>query len=173
MPSFLRSVRWLGCLFLLTLAGCDTPEGGQRAGAPEPTDGVAPSDVATAPEAPHADAAEATPQRLRPIMQQLAADFAGLSQALWMQNLPQVQRHAEAIAEHPHVAPEEMQRIQSILGGEMARFVSYDEQVHDAAVRLAEAAAQGETDEVLSELNEVQRGCVACHSEFRERLLSN
>jgi cytochrome c556 len=106
-------------------------------------------------------------------MQQLAADFAGLSQALWMQNLPQVQRHAEAIAEHPHVAPEEMQRIQNILGGEMARFVSYDEQVHDAAIRLAMAAAQGDTDQVLSELNEVQRGCVACHTEFRARLLSN
>ena len=107
---------------------------------------------------------------LRPIMLQLAVHMAGLSQALWVEDYAQMATHSGAIVEHAHISAEELQRIRTTLGAEMAAFEEADERVHVAAVALHEAAQARQLDALLEHLAAVQRGCAACHSRFRERL---
>ena len=124
------------------------------------------SGVASAqPAQHHAGAAD-----LKVIMRQLGQDMDALSAALWARDFDALGRAATAIAEHPHVSPEEKARVQAALGADFATFAVADRRVHDAAVRTARAAANEDSDQVLSELGSLQAGCVACHDAFRERL---
>lgn len=104
------------------------------------------------------------------IMIGLQADMAKVSRGLWMENLDTVSAGADAVADHPRVPPREFERISDILGADMSRFGAMDGEVHDLAVRLSEAAARGALDEVLAAESDLRRGCVDCHSEFRDRL---
>lgn len=126
----------------------------------------------TAHDADHAADAETGHEEmaLLPIMRQLAEDMAAMQSALWLEDFATVERHASAIADHAHISAEEVARIQTALGAEMPQFESFDAAVHDAAVQMHEAARERDTDAVLDRLAEVQRGCVACHERFRERL---
>lgn len=107
---------------------------------------------------------------LLPIMRRLAEDMAAMQNALWLEDFATVEQHASAIADHAHISAEEVTRISTELGAEMPQFESIDAAVHDAAVQMHEAARARDTDAVLDRLAEVQRGCVACHERFRERL---
>lgn len=118
----------------------------------------------------HHGAADDESLPLLPIMLQMAADMSGLMQALWLEDFEQMSAHAAAVAGHPGISAGELERIEAELGPEMADFVAVDEAVHRASVRLHEAAEAQEMDNVLAHLDEVQRGCVDCHSRFRERL---
>lgn len=104
------------------------------------------------------------------IMANLQADMTRLEQALWVEDYPMVATAARAIADHPHVPPDEAARIARVLGGDMVRFKALDGEVHDAAVRLSEHAARGEVEGVLTADAALRRGCVGCHGEFRERV---
>lgn len=150
---------------LVWLGGCESP--------PPAADPEA-SDHAPVVEVDHgggpADDHAGEGQSLRIIMQQLAADMAAMQHALWLEDFDQVEARAAAIAEHPHMSPEELARIRQELGAELAAFEAADEAVHEASVRMHEAARSRETGAVLDALAEVQRGCVACHERFRERL---
>jgi cytochrome c553 len=110
------------------------------------------------------------PGLLLTIMVGLGADVDEISRGLWIEDLGVVGAGALAIAEHPHVSDPERERIQGVLGAEFADFVQSDHRVHDAAVRLSEAAAAGDMTATLDELAQLQAGCVACHQVFRERL---
>lgn len=114
------------------------------------------------------DAHETLP--LRPIMQQLGANMAGLTYALWLEDYEQMASYADDIADHTHISEEELQRIQDELGQEMDRFLEADEAVHEASVRLHETVESRNVDRILQQLNEVQVGCMACHTQFRQRL---
>lgn len=107
---------------------------------------------------------------LRPIMQRLATDMAGLAQAIWFEDYDAMATTSAAIADHAHISGEEMQRIEAELGAELQNFHEMDEAVHELSVQLHNAAASRQLDQVLDLFSEVQRGCVACHTEFRERL---
>lgn len=104
------------------------------------------------------------------IMAGLQGEMARVSRGLWLENLDTVAAGADAVADHPRVPPDEFQRISGVLGPEMSRFGGMDMEVHDLAVRLAEEARAGDFEAVLSTDAELRRACVACHSEFRERL---
>ena len=134
--------------------------------APAPEESHSPDHAATADA--HAGDHEAL--ALRPIMQRLSSDMAGLAQAIWFEDYGAMTTTSAAIADHAHISEEELQRIEAELGPELSRFEEMDEAVHESAVRLHAAAAAGELDDVLDLFSEVQRGCVACHTEFRERL---
>lgn len=149
-------------LLLLTVA-CDSPA--DRAEAP----GAAEDRVSEAADA-HAPAEHGEGQALLPIMQHLGSQMNALTYALMTDDTATVASSAAAIAEHVPIAPEELERIHRVLGTAMTEFEALDASVHSAAVQLAEAADSGRTDAVLDRLGEVQRGCVACHAQFRERL---
>lgn len=169
--------RTLTCLLLTlclyALAGCE------KAAEPDPP-GVdpghdAPSKSAAGgheePEHPrdHTDvSAESLP--LLPIMLRMQADMAGLMQALWVESYADLATHARAIAAHAHISAAELDRIQSELGSEMPAFEAADEAVHEASLRMLDSAEAENLEAFLEHLATVQRGCVGCHTRFRERL---
>lgn len=115
-----------------------------------------------------ADAHEGLP--LRTIMQGLGVDMQAFSQALYVGDSARMVTHAATIADHAHMLPEEVQRIQAALGPEMAAFEAADERVHLGAQRLHELAVAGQLDAAARQVGEVTQGCVACHAQFREKL---
>lgn len=124
-------------------------------------------------EPPHTDGAAVMAHEglpLRAIMQRLAGDMASFSYALWLEDYDGMTAHSAAMADHPHMAPGEIRRIEATLGQDMPAFEAADEAVHQASVWLHEAARARRIDEVLEHLGEVQRGCVSCHTRFRDRL---
>ena len=159
-------------LAFLLLASCGGGDDAAHAdgGDAHADSGAAPAHGAddTAAHAHEGDSASAQP--LLPIMRRLALDMAALQQALWLDDLPAVERHAAAIAQHPNIAPAELRRIEQTLGAETAVFDSIDLAVHEHSVALHEAAQRADAEALLDRLSDVQRGCVACHARFRERL---
>ena len=115
-----------------------------------------------------AEGEEALP--LRAIMQQLGSDMTALTYALMVSDSAQLLLRSEAIAAHPHLLPSEVERISTALGPEMASFEAMDEEVHHTAERLHQAVLTGPPELIAERLGEVQRGCVSCHTKYRDRL---
>lgn len=126
-----------------------------------------------AESAGHAHGGTGEPRSLLAIMQKLGTDIVSLTHGLMTDNPDLVSESAGAIADHAPIAQDDLERIHQTLGAEMQEFERLDEAVHESAVRLHEATEAGDTDAVLTRLNEVQRGCVACHTQFREQLRTN
>lgn len=130
------------------------------------------SPVATSGIDSHAAAGDSLHEglALRPIMQALGGEMAKLTTALWIEDYARITASASAIADHAHISEQELSRIQRVLGEEMPAFEALDSEVHEASVRLHEASQARALDGIVDALGEVQRGCVACHVRFRERL---
>lgn len=107
---------------------------------------------------------------LLPIMLRMSADMAGVMQALWLEDYEAMARSAAAVAGHAHISAAELKRIDAELGPELTAFEAADAAVHEASVRMRDAAEARQLDAFLEHLATVQRGCVACHSKFRDRL---
>ena len=132
-------------------------------------------DHAPGEPAGHAHGGVGEPRDLLPIMAQLGVDMTLLTHGLMTQDTALIARAADAIAHHPPVSQSDIERIQGALADEWPEFERLDEDVHEASRRLHEAVAGPAVDlqDVLSHLHEVQRGCVGCHTVFRERLRTN
>lgn len=104
------------------------------------------------------------------IMQGLGSEMTALTYALMTDDHETVARSAAAIAAHAPISAEEIARIRAELGPDMAAFEAVDESVHVASTRLHEAARTQRLDLVVERLGDVQRSCVSCHVQFRERL---
>ena len=126
--------------------------------------------IAEQPNFTVVEVATTDPGLLLTIMIDLGNNMAGISAALWRDDLATVARAAGTIADHPHVSTAERERIQASLGERFPDFVKGDHRVHESALRLAEHAAAGDTGALLGELAELQSGCVACHDAFRDEL---
>ena len=149
----------------LLLAGtaCDQPSSRtDQAAAPAPN------------QEGHADTAHgavgAEGQALLPIMQRVGNNMMTLTHALMTDDYETVERSATAIAEHVPISTAELERVRSVLTSEMRTFEAMDESVHVASVRLRDAARERRLDLVVERLGDVQRGCVSCHTQFRQRL---
>lgn len=104
------------------------------------------------------------------IMAGLEGAMAELDRGLWAERFDTIQAGARAVADHPAIPADEAERIRSVLGDDMARFQELDRTVHDLAVRIAEGAEREAFGAVMDAQADLRRGCVTCHSEFRERL---
>jgi cytochrome c556 len=118
----------------------------------------------------HPHSAEGKGRALLPIMQELGVRMAALTHGLMVDSAELVADNAKLMAEHAPIAADELARLQRTLGADMAEFERIDTETHGKLVRLRDAAASGASNDVLTRLNEVQRGCVECHSRFRNRL---
>jgi cytochrome c556 len=159
---------------ILSLAACGEDTAQHQAG----RDSHAVSDTAHAgapgDSAAHGHGAEANEgETLLVIMQRLGGNMTALTHALMTDDHRTVRVQAAAIAQHAPIATHDLERIRTALGPEMTRFEAVDESVHVASVQLHDAADAGNTDAVLTSLGRVQRGCVSCHAQFRERLRTN
>ena len=148
---------------LLAVTACDQSSSrADQAGGPAPT------------QQGHADtghgAAGAEGQALLPIMQRVGNDMMTLTHALMTDDYETVERSATAIADHVPISTAELDRVRGVLASDMGTFEAMDESVHLASVRLRDAARERRLDLVVERLGDVQRGCVACHAQFRQRL---
>lgn len=146
-----RRNAWLALAVAMALTpGCQAGESGAEAGGGTP-------------------AGDALPGLLG-VMAGLEQDMAGLSSALWRADFAAIGDHATSIATHPQVPPAERQAIAGILGQDMAAFKAVDTRVHDLAVRIQTQAQEQDLDAILTTEAELRQGCVACHTNFRDRL---
>jgi hypothetical protein len=111
-----------------------------------------------------------TTKSLRPLMVGLAQDMDRISTGLWYEDYDLIQQGAENIAQHPKIPPEQLSKIKAALGDQFSNFVQYDKGVHRSATKLVSAAEAKDWSAVLKIHNELQQGCVSCHSAYREQL---
>lgn len=135
------------------------------------TSGADPADATTADTPATLTTDTAGGPTLRVVMAGLQTDMDSLHHALWREDFPAVAAAARAVAEHPAVSEQERQRIFGILGEDAAAFRAADMDVHDTGLALADAAGGPDREAVRTELASLHAGCLACHEEFRERLL--
>jgi cytochrome c556 len=107
---------------------------------------------------------------LKTIMVGLGEQMARAQAAVWVDDFAEIQAAASAVADHPKVSAGERVRVVAAIGAEFPNFVAADRAVHDAGIRLAEAAAAEDMDRTLRELTVLQTSCVACHTQFRQGL---
>lgn len=108
---------------------------------------------------------------LIPMMQQLLSDMNQVNTGIFTENYEMIARGSHAIADHPAMTPSDKQLIKQTLGNDFPQFVKIDMQVHHHADSIAAAARNHDMREVLRHQNIVKRGCVSCHSEFRQRII--
>ena len=116
--------------------------------------------------------AERTPQPrtmpLVPMMRLLLSDIYRVDEGIYLEDYTMIEDGAGAIADHPAMTEEDKKRIKETLGKMMPRFVSFDMTVHHHADSMRLAAVQQNMSEVLRHYSIVQRGCVDCHTRFRD-----
>lgn len=108
---------------------------------------------------------------LIPMMQQLLNDMNQVSTGIFTENYEMIARGGHSIADHPAMTPSDKQLIKQTLGNDFPQFVKIDMQVHHHADSIASAARKHDMQEVLRHQNIVKRGCVSCHSNFRQRII--
>ena len=108
---------------------------------------------------------------LKAIMQGLEGDLATLAHGIWVEDQEVVRQAARRIADHPKVLPTQAAALQTALGGDFPDFVAFDQEVHKAALALAEAAeSRMVVSDVFDGYLRIQRGCLSCHLAFRARV---
>lgn len=63
---------------------------------------------------------------------------------------------------------EGMERIRAFAGKDASRFRGYDQQVHEAAQWLAQAAQRQDGAAIITAFANVQTACLGCHQQFRK-----
>ena len=109
---------------------------------------------------------------LKQVMQGLGEDMNSLNTAIFNEDYPAMVKLAGRIADHPKPSAAERLQILSTLGADAGRFRGHDHQVHEDGAALVVAAQAEDMSGVLRYQGRIMQGCVACHAEFRSRLLS-
>jgi cytochrome c556 len=111
-----------------------------------------------------------TTKPLRPLMVGLAQDMDRIATGLWYEDYDLIEQGARGIAQHPKIPPGQVATIKTALGDQFSAFVEYDKTVHRTATELVAAAEARDWSAVLKTHERLQRGCVSCHSAYRDQL---
>lgn len=111
---------------------------------------------------------EAAPLELRHIMQELGRNMQRITDAISREDWVRVAELAPKVATHPEPPLAEKMRILAYLGDKAITFRSFDEEVHEAALVMEEAAQRGGGMAVIQSFARVQEGCLGCHQAFRK-----
>ena len=106
---------------------------------------------------------------LRQVMHEVLSDYQSIASGLATDNTEQAADSARRLANHrlplggliPYMAKEDVN------DNKMASLVGFNDLVEGNALRLADAADKGNTNEAASYLGKIMEGCVACHQTFR------
>lgn len=110
----------------------------------------------------------AEPMELRRIMQALGKNMQAVTDAIAREDWVRVAEYALRIAEHPQPPMGERVRILAFAGSEAGRFKGFDEQTHQAAKAVEQAAESGDGQAVIASFATLQNSCLACHQNFRK-----
>jgi hypothetical protein len=108
---------------------------------------------------------------LRQVMQEILSEYQGIAAAVATDNGEQAADSARRLANHriPVGGLLPYFPLDKINDESLAVLPTMNDAVEGAALRLAEAADQGNMAEAAVRLGEVASGCVACHQFFRGR----
>ncbi|WP_019593500.1 cytochrome c [Thioalkalivibrio sp. ALM2T] len=106
------------------------------------------------------------------VMQGLADDMNRVQSALFVEDFDTVTEAARAIADHPKPSLGERRRVLSAVGTRVGEFRAMDQQVHEAAQGLADAALDQDLDKSIRYHARLVNACIACHGAFRDDVVS-
>ena len=112
--------------------------------------------------------ATAEPMELRRIMRELGNDMQVVTDGISREDWERVAKTAPKIAEHRQPPFAEKMRILAFAGSNAGRFKRFDEQTHQAATALEQAARRGDGQVAIASFATLQNSCLACHQEFRK-----
>jgi hypothetical protein len=107
---------------------------------------------------------------LKEIMQELRRDFLEVSDGFLLDDFDRVAEGALAIAEHPRIPPEQVERVAAELGPEMPVFKNFDVQVHELSLEIYKAAKDGDRAAAIAAYQGMVAACFDCHAAYRERV---
>lgn len=107
------------------------------------------------------------PLEFQGTMKNLGIHMQTITGAIARENWELVDETAHKVAEHAQPPVGEKQRIMGFMGSNMGKFKAFDNQTHEAAHELAEAAQEKNGQKVISAFQKLQAGCLACHQAFR------
>jgi cytochrome c556 len=110
----------------------------------------------------------AEPMELRRIMQEIGENMQAVTDAIAREEWGRVAEHALRIAEHPQPPMAERVRILAFAGSDAGRFKGFDEQTHQAAKAVEQAAKSGDGQAVIASFATLQNSCLSCHQNFRK-----
>ncbi len=117
-------------------------------------------------------ASTASANDFRGIMKGLANDMNRVQSALFVEDFDTVIVAAEAIADHPKPSSGERRRVMAAVGPRVSEFRGLDQEVHDTAKGLADAARDQDLDQSIRYHGRLVDACIACHSAFRDEVVS-
>jgi len=107
---------------------------------------------------------------LKEIMQELRRNFFEVSDGFLLDDFEKVANGALAIAEHPRIPPEQIERVANELGPEMPVFKNFDVQVHELSLEIYKAAQDGDRAAAIAAYQGMITACFDCHAAYRERV---
>lgn len=113
------------------------------------------------------------PLQLRTIMQDLGREMQRVTGAIALEDWPKVAEAALRIADHPRPPVAERLSIIGFIGSKAGVFKEYDQQVHEAARSLSEAARRQDGTAVIQAFAQTQINCLGCHQSFRQPILDH
>ena len=112
--------------------------------------------------------ATAEPMELRRIMRELGKDMQAVTDGISREDWERIAKTAPKIAEHRQPPFAEKMRILAFAGSSSGRFKRFDEQTHQAAKDLEQAARRSDGQAVIASFATLQNSCLACHQDFRK-----
>ena len=79
---------------------------------------------------------------LKTIMQEMRLNFLDITDGFLLDDFNKIADGALAIAEHPRIPPEQVERVAAELGAEMPVFKNFDVQVHELSLEIYKAARE-------------------------------
>ena len=103
-------------------------------------------------------------------MQELRRNFLEVSDGFLLDDFDTVAEGALAIAEHPRIPPDEIERVANELGPEMPVFKNFDVQVHELSLEIYKSAKDGDRAAAIAAYQGMVAACFDCHAAYRERV---
>lgn len=110
----------------------------------------------------------AEPLVLRGIMRDLGKRMQTVTHGIAQEDWVLVEETARLIAEHPKPPLLEKTRILGFVGTDLGKFKAHDEDTHQAARALEEAAVRRDGQRAIAAFANLQNSCLACHQAFRK-----
>ena len=114
--------------------------------------------------------AAAAEPNLQEIMQGLRTDVAEVTDGLLTDDFTKVAHGADGIANHARIPSEQIQRVATELGPEMATFKQFDNSVHDLALSIMAAAEEKDLNTAIADYQAMLTACFACHASYKDRV---
>ena len=107
---------------------------------------------------------------LKAIMQEMRLNFLDITDGFLLDDFNKIADGALAIAEHPRIPPEQVQRVAAQLRTEIPVFKNFDVQVHELSLEIYKAAREQDRAAAVTAYQGMVAACFDCHAAYRERV---